>query len=399
MRNSANGFATEGTDSAIMANDGSERGKPGRPKLAVPRFALVRNRDGYYAISYTDPVTGKTKTKSTSTTSRNEAEKAKERFAVEFYAPKPKPDPTIGDVIDPYLAARLPKVHKPKDMKRALENVRPFLGAYRPRELTDEVLAKYADWRMAQKRWGREKAGNVGPGTVRRDLNQLRGCLAWADRNGYLQQPAPKLRLPIEAPPPRHRFLDHGEMSRLLDAAKKTPHLALFIRIALATGARSSAILELTWDRVTWPGTENPIKWGLAYDGEIEVPKQTEAMVLDFGAGRGNKKRAKAQVKSGTLYLGLKRAYKNRKTDHVIEYAGKPVKSVKTAFNLACKRAKIKGATIHTLKHTCVSWLIMEGVSFSIVSMLTNTSEATLRRHYGHLSPSVADAIGETFNV
>lgn len=384
-----------------MANEGSDAGKKkgGRPKLAVPEFTLFRNRDGRYAISYTCPVTGKTKTKSTKTTNRDEAEKVKARFVVEFYAPKPQADPDVDSLIDLYLAARMPRVHRPRDMKRALENVRPFLGIYKPNELTDEVLEKYAAWRMAQKRWGRDNAGTVGAGSTRRDLNQLRGCLGWAHRNGHLKLPPPKLRLPLEAPPPRHRFLDQGEMSRLLVACKKTPHLALFIRIALSTGARSSAILELTWDRVAWPETENPIRWGLAYDGEIEVPKQTEAMVLDFGAGRGNKKRAKAQVKSGTLYLGLKRAYKSRKTDHVIEYAGKPVKSVKTAFNLACKRAKIKGATIHTLKHTCVSWLIMQGVSFSIVSMLTNTTESTLRRHYGHLSPSVADAIGETFNV
>lgn len=381
-----------------MANDATPV-KRGRPKLAVPDFTLALNRDGRWAISYTCPVTGKTKTKSTGTANRDEAEKFKARFIVEFYAPQPLEDPTIGDLTDLYLAARMPKVHRPRDMKRAMENVRPFLGVYRPRELTDEVLEKYAAWRGAQKRWGRDDAGKVGPGSIRRDLNQLRGCLGWAHRNGHLKLPPPTLRLPLEAPPPRHRFLDQAEMSRLLVACKKTPHLALFIRIALATGARSSAILELTWDRVTWPESEDAIKFAPAFGGEIEIPKLSEPMVLDFGAGRGNKKRAKAQVTSGTLALALKHAYKKRKTDHVIEYAGKPVKSVKTAFHLACRRAKIKGATIHTLKHTCVSWLIMRGVSFSIVSMLTNTTESTLRRHYGHLSPSVADAIGETFNV
>jgi hypothetical protein len=49
--------------------------------------------------------------------------------------------------------------------------------------------------------------------------------------------------------------------------------------------------------------------------------------------------------------------------EHFVEWNGKAVKSVKTAFKRAVKLAKLPGKTTpHTLRHTAATWLMQAGV-------------------------------------
>ena len=56
---------------------------------------------------------------------------------------------------------------------------------------------------------------------------------------------APPIKLP-PAPPGRTRHLTEDEIARLL-AECRDDHLRLFVMLALNTGARRAAILDLTW--------------------------------------------------------------------------------------------------------------------------------------------------------
>jgi integrase len=80
----------------------------------------------------------------------------------------------------------------------------------------------------------------------------------------------------------------------------------------------------------------------------------------------------------------LRAAYKVREGDHVIMHRGGPVKSIKKAFAEACKRAKLKGVTPQTLKHTYITWTLRSGVSIWDVAGLASTSAATIQKVYGH---------------
>jgi integrase len=93
---------------------------------------------------------------------------------------------------------------------------------------------------------GRTGAG-VSPGTTHTELTYLRAALAYAVREQWLQQ-APYIPVP-QKPGPREHHLTREEAQRLLQAASM-PHVKLFIRLALATAGRASALLELTWDRI-----------------------------------------------------------------------------------------------------------------------------------------------------
>jgi integrase len=119
-----------------------------------------------------------------------------------------------------------------------------------------------------------------------------------------------------------------------------------------------------------------------------------------MGRGVANKRRAMVPIgDNAPLYRALRRAQRGARTGHVIEFRGKPVDDIKTAFQAACRRAGIRDCTPHVLKHTSVSWMVQRGLPFSQITKLTGTSSATLDRHYAHLSPALAEELGDLFSV
>ena len=111
-------------------------------------------------------------------------------------------------------------------------------GPLRPAEIDKGVCYSY---------WDLRAAGGWSKSTIWTDLSVLRACLGWAVEMEKLPK-APFIWLSNQ-PPPRDRYLTRYEADRLI-AAAELPHLRLFILLALYTGARKTAILELEWSRV-----------------------------------------------------------------------------------------------------------------------------------------------------
>jgi integrase len=72
----------------------------------------------------------------------------------------------------------------------------------------------------------------------------------------------------------------------------------------------------------------------------------------------------------------------------VIEYAGRPVKSVKRAFAAAAEKAGVPWCTPHVLRHTAAVHMIESGVSIAEVAQyLGHSSETVTYRVYARFSP------------
>ena len=88
------------------------------------------------------------------------------------------------------------------------------------------------------------------PGAIRRKLATLRAAINYAKDEGRITY-APTVHLP-KKPEGKDQFLRRSEAAALLNAARTgrasiRPYLPLFILIAVYTGARKGAILELRW--------------------------------------------------------------------------------------------------------------------------------------------------------
>ena len=65
---------------------------------------------------------------------------------------------------------------------------------------------------------------------------------------------------------------------------------------------------------------------------------------------------------------------------------GSPYRSIRNAFQVACRRVGLVGVTPHVLRHTFASRLVMAGVDLRTVQELGGWSELALVQRYSHLS-------------
>ena len=80
----------------------------------------------------------------------------------------------------------------------------------------------------------------------------------------------------------------------------------------------------------------------------------------------------------------------------MIVYRGGPIGLIRKSFIDIAKKAKVKNASPHTLKHTAITWMLRRGLTPWQVSGITNTSVATILRVYGH---HVQDDLREAVNA
>ena len=219
--------------------------------------------------------------------------------------------------------------------------------------------------------------------TINRARNTLRAALNHAVENGDLVA-APHIPT-LPEPPAKERWLQRVEAAKLLWAVKPARwyYMRWVVLIGMYTGARHEAILSLTWDRVD-------LKTGRI---DFRRPGEPET----------KKRRPNAPV-NPVLVMFLRYAWKRETRlakeqgrsicKYVVHHRGGQLKSVKFAFKAAVKRAKLKDVTAHTLKHTCVTWLLRDKVPVWQVSGLTATSVATIERVYGHhIQDDLQDAL------
>lgn len=260
---------------------------------------------------------------------------------------------TVADLWPAYLADRAGR-RAERNMRSTGNVILPHFGALRPDQITTADCRGYA---------ARRRGAGKSVGTVWTELGHLRIVLNWAAKQGLIDR-APAIDMPPK-PAPKDRYLTRAEIDRLL-AADAEPHIALAIRLMLMTGGRVGAILELTWDRVDLDR------------GQINLR-------LDDGGPR--KGRAVVPV-NPALRAALIEARKSALSDHVIEWAGGPVKSIRRGFARAVVNAGLKDVTPHTLRHTAAVHMAEAGVPMSRISQfLGHSNTAVTERVYARFAP------------
>lgn len=201
-------------------------------------------------------------------------------------------------------------------------------------------------------------------GSICTELGHLRMVLVWSVKHGHLAK-APTIERP-PLPLPKEEHLTRKEARVLINAAEMH-HLKLFAILALTTGGRSAAILDLTWDR------------------------------CDFDAGRVNLRNPKiARPHKGrsivpmnrTLRAALLEARDHRLSDFVIEWGGQKVMSVKKGLAAAAKRAGLKHVSPHMLRHSAAVHMAEDGLPMEeIAQFLGHGDVKVTRRVYARFSP------------
>ena len=311
--------------------------------MPVYRTKLYRGK--YYAVWSNER--GETERASLRTADREEAERRLVDFEREMTAP---PGSTVGDYVRAYLDYKKDRIRDIVRLEGAWANAKDTFGALRPDQITPELCGEYAEHRRAMGR---------SDGTVLKEINTIRQALNWNKVNtARFEAPS--------APPPRDRYLTKPEARKLLEGCVQ-PHVRLFVRLALATAARKSALLGLTWDR---------------------VDLERERINLTVVGETQRKRRATVPI-NDQLMAELVAAKEAAQTPYVIEYAGDRVLNIKKGFAGAAKRAGLDDLTPHDLRHTAAVWMAEDGVSMDeIAQYLGHSSSKVTFAVYARFSPT-----------
>ncbi|WP_164887602.1 tyrosine-type recombinase/integrase [Paenirhodobacter populi] len=275
----------------------------------------------------------------------------------------------MGEVLARYADDKGPTLASAETLAYSIQALAPFWGGLTCDAVKGSTCRLYERERAKPRktettsRTGKTiiRTRAAGASTVRRDLGVLQAALNHAHAEGMLIHPI-KVTLPA-AGDPRDRWLTRSEAAQLLRHAE--PHVQRFILISLYTGRRESAVLQLTRPRVDLE--EGKIRFRA--DGQAETKK------------RRGKMRIPKQLR------GHLRRWLRHPGTHVIMFRGKPVNSIKTGIRRAAERAGLEGVTPHVLKHTAITWAVMDGVSVEDAAEYFDTSPETIRKHYWHHSP------------
>jgi integrase len=324
------------------------------------------------AWGYTLQVGGRQARKFSAEWTKDDAQNALAARLLERDAPAPPAVPkTLELVATEYLDYKRGKGKRSiRQDEQILAKLKARLGADTAIvELTAQRIAQYERDRVVEK----SKLGRlVTPSTVNRELAILRHLLRLAEEWGYIAK-VPKIRLARE-PEGRLRWLAEDEIPRLLTAceakASKSPYLLPVVVVALHTGMRKGEILGLTWERVDF--SRGVLQLEQTKSGRRrEVPMNRAVYdALDGLPG------PKAE---GFVF---------RKRD------GRAWGNIRTAFEDACREAKVDHFRFHDLRHTCASWLVMKGRSLKEVQEILGHREFAMTLRYAHLSPDrLRDAV------
>jgi integrase len=289
------------------------------------------------------------------------AEKQLAEYIARKYRPAAVASPLIADVLLVYAQERLPKTRAADKAAHNISNLTLFWGKKRADDVNSDNCAAFAKDRP--------------PAAARRDLEVLRAALLYWNKHKAALSRIPAVVLPDKSQP-RERWLTQEEARRLRKAAMKYPHLYRFVILGLKTGSRSGVLLNLRWDQID-------LRRGVMDRKAI-------------GESEASNKR-KPPVRLGKSVVRLMRRWKAKdgKIPYVVHYDGLPIKKLRRSWAAACKEAKIKNASPHTLRHTRATWLMQAGIDMWEAAGALGMSVNVLTRVYGKHSPDFQSRAAE----
>ncbi len=276
------------------------------------------------------------------------AKRKTEMFEGKFFGNALASKVTFDELAAEYMEwARVNKKSCERD-ERSIKLLGETLGGMKLKDITPRLIEKYKNRRLKE----------VKGSTINRELACLKGmftkAIFW---DMALENPVKKVKM-FREDNCRIRFLKPDEIKALL--SESSDDLKPLIITALNTGMRYSEITGMRW---------------------VDVDLKAEAIhVPDTKSGKPRDVPMNQEMLDLLSNLERKSEYVFCRPD------GSRIKSIRTAFEKAKRRAGIKDFRFHDLRHTFASYMVMSGNDILAVKELLGHSSMAMVLRYAHLS-------------
>lgn len=233
----------------------------------------------------------------------------------------------------------------------------------------------------------------IAPNGLRARARHLKAFFSWAVKVGHLsvspmvdvELPREEKKLPVYLTPEDvQRILRAIEADYDMKAAEgqAQPGEILWLRdvivLAVSTGLRRSELCNLTWEAVNLEDRMLTVGHGHATKSHHQRPVPLAPPALDV------LHTLHTPDASGYVIPGRRGGKLNG------DYVGKCLKKYARLAKLP------ENVNFHALRHTCASWLTMNGVPLRVVQEILGHSSVQVTERYSHLAPGAMRAAVES---
>jgi integrase len=255
----------------------------------------------------------------------------------------------------------LPEVKAKRSYRRDRQSVKfllPHSGERLLKDIKPATVENYKQKRLSDTNY---KGTTMKPATVNRELACLKTIFSKAVKNGKAEKnPCQGLKM-LKENNVRDRVLSSEECNNLLDHS--LPHLKPIIKLAYHTGMRLGEILGLTWEQMDLK------------DGFIMLAPE------DCKTNEGRLVPLAPELTE--MFKAIPRGLPGVP---VFMRDGKPIVSIRDAFESACKRAEIDDFHFHDLRHTFVNNRRLEGHDYFRIMAATGHKTMSVFKRYNTVS-------------
>lgn len=285
---------------------------------------------------------------------------------------------TIADLVERYIDTVIPL--KPKNAAACTAQLnwwKEQIGYCHLSDLTASLIAEQRDILLKGITF---KGTKRSPSTVVRYLAALSHALSTAAKEwGWIEDsPMRNVKKPKE-PRGRIRFLDDVERKALLQACKESsnPFLYKAFILSLSTGMRQAELMNLRWEHIDM--FRGRILLNDTKNGERRVvPLQGLALQL----------------------IQEYSAHKRKDLGLLFPSKENPLKPMDLRFpwEQALKIAGINNYKWHDNRHSCASYLLMNGATLAEIAEVLGHKTLAMVKRYAHLSEAHTSSIVEKMN-
>lgn len=277
---------------------------------------------------------------------------------------------TLGELIDRYITVVIPQRKSDRvKYKTYLTWWKNKIGNYVLGDVTSSLIAKCRDELFIETN-PNTKNEHRSPATVNRYLACLSVAFSYAvsELEWINKNPVCKVKK-LKENKGRTRFLSQDEIARLLVVCRKyqsSSDIYLLVKMALTTGARYGELQKLTWNNVRLNISEPSISFIATKNGEDRgVPITPEIVHL---------------LKSHKIKQNITTKYVFPSID------GKTPKDFTWYWRKACKESDLNDFRFHDLRHTCASYLAMNGATLLQIAEVLGHKTLDMVKRYAHLT-------------